>query len=139
MANPQPSFPDPWSLQAADLRYLVEQVANLSTAERSALFRYREHVTTRPGKCTLFTYKFQVDADRPIVGLSRPIPFALRPAVREQLNEAKLCRSPQVEIKVAGRIVINAIWASGSDVNLPSERVYEKLTKSGVYIPVLPV
>jgi hypothetical protein len=44
-------------------------------------------LTTRPEKCTPFTYKFQVDTDRPIVGLSRPIPFALRPAVREQIRQ----------------------------------------------------
>ncbi|XP_033608779.1 nucleoporin nup211-like [Cryptotermes secundus] len=89
--NPKPSFPDPRSLQAADLHSLVEQVTDLSTAERSdlyqVLFRYREHMTTRPGKCKLFIYKFQVDTDRPIVGHSRPIPFALRPAVREQIRQ----------------------------------------------------
>jgi hypothetical protein len=37
---------------------------------------------TRPGKCKLFTYRFQVDADH-----SRPTPFALRPAVREQIRQ----------------------------------------------------
>jgi hypothetical protein len=44
-----------------------------------------------------------------------------------------------VKIKVAGRIVINAILDSGSEVNLLSERAYEKLIQSGVEIPVLPV
>jgi hypothetical protein len=43
------------------------------------------------------------------------------------------------EINVAGRIVINAILDSGSEVDLLSERVYEKLTQAGVDIPVLPV
>ena len=84
-------FPDPRSLQAADLRSLVEQVDSLSTAEQDALYqvllRYREHLTTRPGKCKLFIYRFQVDADRPIIGHSRPIPYALRPAVREQIQQ----------------------------------------------------
>jgi hypothetical protein len=55
------------------------------------------------------------------------------------INEANLCQSPQVEIKVAGRIVINAILDSGSEVNLLSERVYEKLTQSRVDVPVLSV
>jgi hypothetical protein len=55
------------------------------------------------------------------------------------INDANLCQSPHVEIKVAGRIVINAILDSGSEVNLLSERVYEKLIQSGVDIPVLPI
>jgi hypothetical protein len=42
-----------------------------------------------------------------------------------------------VEIKVTDGIVINAILDSGSEVNLVSERVYEKLTQSGVDISVL--
>jgi hypothetical protein len=28
-----------------------------------------------------------VEADKPFIGFSRPIPFALRPAVREQINQ----------------------------------------------------
>jgi hypothetical protein len=44
-------------------------------------------MTTKPGKCNLFSYKFQVDTDKPIVGYSRPIPFAIRPAVREQIDQ----------------------------------------------------
>jgi hypothetical protein len=55
------------------------------------------------------------------------------------INEATICQSPLVEIKVASRIVVNDILDSGSEVNLLSEKVYEKLTKSGVDIPVLPV
>jgi hypothetical protein len=54
------------------------------------------------------------------------------------INEASLCQS-QVEIKIADTIVINAILYSGSELILLSERVYEKLTQSGVDIPVLPV
>jgi hypothetical protein len=38
-----------------------------------------------------------------------------------------------------GRTGINAILDSGSEVNLLSEGVYEKLIKAGVDIPVLPV
>jgi hypothetical protein len=38
-------------------------------------------MTTKPGRCNL------LDTDQPIVGYSGPIPFALRPAVREQINQ----------------------------------------------------
>jgi hypothetical protein len=55
------------------------------------------------------------------------------------INETTLGQSPQIEIKVAGRIGINAIVDSGSEVNILSEEVYEKLRKEGVDIPVLPV
>jgi hypothetical protein len=44
-------------------------------------------MTTKPGKCRIFKYKFQVIADKPIVGYSRAIPFATRPAVREQIKQ----------------------------------------------------
>jgi hypothetical protein len=55
------------------------------------------------------------------------------------INKANLCQSPQVEIKVVGRIVINSILDSGSEVNLLSERVYEKLTQPHVDVPLLSV
>jgi hypothetical protein len=44
-------------------------------------------MSAKPGKCNLFKYKFQVETNRPIVGYSRPIPFAIRPAVREQIAQ----------------------------------------------------
>jgi hypothetical protein len=44
-------------------------------------------MTARPGKCSLFKYKFKVETDRPIVGYSRLIPFSVRPAVREQITQ----------------------------------------------------
>jgi hypothetical protein len=88
--KPKNPSPDPRSLQEADLRSLVEQVDNLSIPERDALYqvllRYKEHMTARPGKCKLFIYRFQVEADKPIIGYTRPIPYALRPAVREQIQ-----------------------------------------------------
>jgi hypothetical protein len=44
-------------------------------------------MTTKPGKCNLFKYKFLVEADQPIVGYSRPIPFATRPEVQRQIEQ----------------------------------------------------
>jgi hypothetical protein len=53
--------------------------------------------------------------------------------------ETTLGQNPQIGITVEDRFVINAIVDSGSEVNLLSEEVYEKLIKAGVNIPVLPV
>jgi hypothetical protein len=44
-------------------------------------------MTTKPGKCNLFIYKFQVQADRAIVSCSRPIPVAIRRVVRDQIAQ----------------------------------------------------
>jgi hypothetical protein len=41
----------------------------------------------KPGKCKLFTYKFHVETDKPIIGYSRPIPFSIRPEVRKQIQQ----------------------------------------------------
>jgi hypothetical protein len=43
--------------------------------------------TTRPGRCNIYEYRFQVNEDKPIVGYSCPIPFAVRPAVRDQIMQ----------------------------------------------------
>jgi hypothetical protein len=54
------------------------------------------------------------------------------------INEATLGQSPQVEIMIDNE-AIHAILDSGSEVNLLSERGYQKLTQSGIDVPVLPV
>jgi hypothetical protein len=42
------------------------------------LEKYKDYMVTKPGKCNLFTYKFLVETDKPIIGYSRPIPFSIR-------------------------------------------------------------
>ena len=87
----KPNLSDPRSLQKCDVSVLVEQVSSLSKPQRRELYetliKYIDHMTTKPGRCNLLEYKFQVNTDQPIVGYSRPIPFALRPAVREQIDQ----------------------------------------------------
>ena len=55
------------------------------------------------------------------------------------INETSLGISPVLEIKINNKIVISAIVDSGSEVNLISQEVYERLTQAGNIIPVLPV
>jgi hypothetical protein len=88
--KPESDFSDPRSLRKTDLFALVEQVVSLSGVQRRKLYRvlvkYISHMTTKSGRCN-FRYQFQVNADKPIVDYSRPIPFATQPAVREQINQ----------------------------------------------------
>ncbi|PNF15197.1 hypothetical protein B7P43_G14112 [Cryptotermes secundus] len=87
--NAHPS--DPRSLRKTNLSALVEQVTDLSELQRKGLcgiiIKYLDHMTTKPGRCNLLEYNFQVSTDQPIVGYSRPIPFKLRPALQEQINQ----------------------------------------------------
>jgi hypothetical protein len=89
--RPKPHPDDPRSLQKCDVSALVKQVISLSEPQQKELYetliKYMDHMTTKPGRCNLLDYKFQVNTDKPIVGYSRPIPFTLRPAVREQINQ----------------------------------------------------
>jgi hypothetical protein len=82
---------EPRSLTEHDVASLVGQVECLSDTQREELFsvliKYLNNLTTKPGRCSLLEYKFKIDTDKPIVGYSRPIPFAHRPAVRQQINQ----------------------------------------------------
>jgi hypothetical protein len=88
---PKQSPTDPRSLRKEDVSNLVEQVACLTDEQRKELFailvKYLKFLTTKPGMCTLLRYKFQITSDQPIISYSRPIPFAQRPAIQEQLSQ----------------------------------------------------
>ena len=51
------------------------------------LIKYQQHLTKRPGRCNAFQYEFKIEGDMPPMANSRPIPFALRAPVREQIQE----------------------------------------------------
>jgi hypothetical protein len=74
-----------------ELDEIVQQISNINEEEKSRLHRiletYVDSMTVKPGKCKLFTYKFQMETDKPIVGYSRPIPFAFSPAARQQIEQ----------------------------------------------------
>jgi hypothetical protein len=54
------------------------------------------------------------------------------------IHEASLASSPQVSIRV-NKCQFTAILDCGSEVNLLSERAYDKLIETCVGIPILPV
>jgi hypothetical protein len=49
--------------------------------------RYKEFFTSQPGRCNLFQYEFKVTPEEPLVGQSRPMPFAVRSTVRAQIKQ----------------------------------------------------
>jgi hypothetical protein len=51
------------------------------------LNKYSEHFSEKPGKCKLLKYKFDVKTDQPLRSFSRPVPFAMRNAVKNQIRE----------------------------------------------------
>jgi len=48
------------------------------------LLRYTEFLPTRPGKCKLHEYKFNVTDTTPIIGHSSPLLYSTRAGVRKQ-------------------------------------------------------
>jgi hypothetical protein len=63
---------------------------NLSPQQQGDLYnvliKYQHHLTKRPGKCIKFEYEFRIEGSIPTTANSRPIPFALRDQVRDQIQ-----------------------------------------------------
>jgi hypothetical protein len=55
------------------------------------------------------------------------------------INESTLNQSPLIEIKLKDKVILNAIVDSGSEVNLISQSVYERLMKASITLLELPV
>ena len=51
------------------------------------LLRYTEFLTTRPGKCKVYEYKFNITNTTPIIGHFRPVPYSARAGVRKQTEK----------------------------------------------------
>jgi hypothetical protein len=74
-----------------DLDKLIMSNNNLEKQQKGklmkVLLRYTEFLTTRPGKCKLYEYKFNITDTTPIIGHSRPVPYSARTGVRKQIEE----------------------------------------------------
>jgi hypothetical protein len=95
MDSLKPVSPDPRCMTAEGVVSLIEANKNLTSNEKGQLvqllLKYLNNLTTKPGICKSFEYKFEVNSSAPIVGHSRPIPFSLRPLVRRQITLETLC------------------------------------------------
>jgi hypothetical protein len=54
---------------------------------KKKLLRYKISFTSKPGRCNKFQYEFKVKPEEQLIGHSRPIPFAVRSAVRAQIKQ----------------------------------------------------
>jgi hypothetical protein len=52
----------------------------------NVLIKYQQHLAKRPRKCAKFEYEFKIDGSIPTSANSRPIPFALRDQVGDQIQ-----------------------------------------------------
>jgi len=77
-------------ITAEQLRGKVSEHKNLSLQQQDDLYnvliKYQQHLTKRPGKCTKFEHKFKIEGSIPTSANLRPIPFALRDQVRDQIQ-----------------------------------------------------
>lgn len=83
--------PDPRKMSAEGVASLIEENGHLTSTEKQhlvqLLLKYLDNLTTKLGICRVFEYIFEVNSSAPVVGDSRPIPFSLRPVVREQMRQ----------------------------------------------------
>jgi hypothetical protein len=77
--NSEPDSSDPGSLRKDDWSALVEKISNIREEQKRDLYRvlekYISNMTTKLGRCNLFSYKFQVELDKPIIEHSNPNPI----------------------------------------------------------------
>ena len=52
----------------------------------NVLIKYKQHLTKTPGKFNKFEFEFKIEGSIPTSANSRPIPFALRDQVRDQIQ-----------------------------------------------------
>jgi len=82
---------DDRTISERQLRAKVCEENRLTVEQQEDLYkvpaRYRQQLTKRPGKCQRFEYEFKIEGSMPQSANSRPIPFALRSQVREQIQE----------------------------------------------------
>jgi hypothetical protein len=78
---------DPRRISEVDLKKLITSNDNLERVQKEGLIevllRYLEFLTTRPGKCKAYEYKFNITGTIPIIGYSRPVPYSARANIRK--------------------------------------------------------
>jgi hypothetical protein len=84
-------YVDPRNIQSGELSEIINRSSEINPKQKLQLLKminkYLTSFTTLPGKCRLLKYKFHVKADQPLRSFSRPVPFAMRHAVKTQIQD----------------------------------------------------
>ena len=82
---------DDRAITTTQIRALINEMENLTSNQKqkftAVLKKHHINLTKKPGKFRDFEYIFQVQGQLPKSNYSRPLPFALRPAVREEIRQ----------------------------------------------------
>jgi hypothetical protein len=82
---------DDRAITEGQIHELIDEMKDLTGDQKQRLtdilIRYQGGLTKKPGKCKGFEYTFQIQGQMPKSNYSRPLPFALRPAVSEELRQ----------------------------------------------------
>jgi hypothetical protein len=81
--------PDRRVITVPELQRKVEEAGGLDERIQllDVLIENKESFISKRGKCTLMMYRFDMHDEQSIIGTSRPIPFAVRATVKEQINQ----------------------------------------------------
>jgi hypothetical protein len=89
-AKEKDSYVDPKDLQGKDSGTIVKRRKTIKVAQKPQLFEGSDEIfssfTERPGKCRLLEYQCQANSGQSSRLFFRRVPFALRPAVRLQIQ-----------------------------------------------------
>jgi hypothetical protein len=82
---------DPRQVLEVDLEKLIMSNKNFEMKQKENLIeiivRYTEFLATRPGKCKVHEYKFNITDITPIIGHSRHVPYPARAGIRKQIEQ----------------------------------------------------
>ena len=82
---------DDRTITTGKIRELINKLECITSDQKqklaAVLMKHHGKFTKKPGKCRGFEYTFQVRGQLPKSTNSRPLPFALRPAVSEKIRQ----------------------------------------------------
>jgi len=82
---------DPRQVSEVDLEKLIMSNNKLEKQQNEklieVLLRYTKFLTTRPGKCKVYKYQFNITDKTPSIGHSRTVPYSATAGVRKQIEQ----------------------------------------------------
>jgi hypothetical protein len=86
----QIDLPDPRIATPSQIESIVQNLENLNASQKSQvkklLLENRQRFSKKPGEYKEFSYNFQVESLPKVTSTNRPIPFAIRKEVKDELS-----------------------------------------------------